>query len=215
MTFEQTLSDIYEEQLATNLAALNNEDLSYKDETKSRELGFCLEHVRYLRETDPIFLRSYVKDPFRQNITEKALKWFLEAELHIEVRKLPSSGANALSIAGGGFLNPAHAQANAKTIDFHWECPITHRKAYASHKYTRGFGGSQDAARQEIERFLTDGRIFTNVAANNNVILFAIGDGSHYAGRHQELTDGFGREGRAICTTADGVYALWNRFIQS
>lgn len=131
---------------------------------------------------DDFFLLSFVKEPkkqsFHQNIAIEYIKNIKDVE---EATLLPSSGINSLFIYEGNILTKGELEKigfeKGKSIDFYWKVKNKDSfKFYATHKYTKQNGGSQDNQFNDIQHFLSNA-----VKSNNkNIFFIAICDGEYY-----------------------------------
>ena len=126
---------------------------------------------------DEMFAAHFSKDPSRQGIHEAIAAKYLRGEKNIhDFCVLPKTGEGALYLKVDGSITdeqPSSAH-DTKSLDFRWQTAGT--VCYASHKYTRGQGGSQDGSFREQKQFLEN----FQKHANPQVAFFAICDGSRY-----------------------------------
>ena len=100
-----------------------------------------------------IIASKFCKDPGKQNISEK-----LAIEV-LKVKKLPSFGKNCIRFTPQGEITAINQGGNTKSADFMLD------EYYATQKYTKEMGGSQDNQKQDVRDFLEKGSINYKVAA--------------------------------------------------
>ena len=86
---------------------------------------------------------------------------------------------NKLYLLGGGVfkhqeLKARNASNKAISIDFVWN--FSDQVIYATHKYTKGVGGSQKSAYKDVQEFIKE----ANDSTSSNKFFLAIADGDHY-----------------------------------
>ncbi len=151
---------------------------------------------------DWLFALHFTKEPSRQNIPETIAVEYMKA-LHPFVkgfRKLPSGGPESKHIIQGGIMEernlPPGFSRSAKSIDFEWQIRDKDNKTllqcYATQKYTKDCGGTQDSVFKEVKDFV----IKTRDCSSKEILFFAICDGKYYTeSKIQELRE---------CTLATG-----------
>jgi hypothetical protein len=130
---------------------------------------------------DPILSRTiasiFIKQPNRQNIFEEyALKKIKAMPIIKSAKKLSASGKDAIYIVKGNLLkihNLPERQMH-KSIDFDIET-INNKHIYASHKYTKDSGGSQDNQYNDMLNFVKNAN-----ESRTKEYFFAIIDGEYY-----------------------------------
>jgi hypothetical protein len=131
---------------------------------------------------DELFSLHYIIEPSRQNFHENLAADYISRLENVDnFKNLPNGGANSLIVHSGTILKKSETQSNAgKTIDFSWNTGIF--KCYASHKFTKDNGGSQDNQYKDIRGFMENSR------PNNviNTLFFAICDGNYYQNTGQD-----------------------------
>ena len=154
-----------------------NDDLMYKIKKRSNEYGIpekqiIVEIAKYDTAVIP-----FVISPARQNFYEKiAYSIIKNIEGISELEKLPN---NNLFVCNGVIMNKdvlkkLKQYPSAKTIDFKWN--YNEYSIYASHKYTKDSGGSQDSAYKDLQEFIKASRDTKLV----KTIFVAIADGDYY-----------------------------------
>lgn len=101
---------------------------------------------------DRVAASHFIKDPGKQNISEKLAIQILGVE------KLPSAGKKSIRFNDEGDI-VSTAVGNTKSADF------LYKSYYATQKYTVNFGGAQDNQRNDVIDFLKRGSIKHRVAA--------------------------------------------------
>lgn len=175
--------------------------------------------VKHKVFTDDIFALNFVKDPGRQNFHENIAAYTLKslADIH-NFETLPKGGKNAKVINNGMLVSLEQSRksiSNPKTIDFKWEIKTKSGKTitcYASHKYTKDRGGSQDNQFNDLKSFMEH-------AYKNNekdILFFAICDGNYYQqidrttnkSKIEELNSSFYKENKVKATTINDLFEI-------
>lgn len=183
------------------------------------------EFVRHKVFIDDIFALNFVKDPGRQNFHENTAAYFLGSLYPIyEFELLPKGGASAKVINNGMLVSLKQSKestSNPKTIDFSWIIKTnkgTNIRCYASHKYTKDKGGSQDNQYNDLKSFMQHAH--QNQA--KNTMFFAICDGKYYQevnketkkNKIEELNDSYFKANKLIALTIDSLYDELERIIE-
>lgn len=113
---------------------------------------FSKDEIKTSILNNDIVASFFIKDPGRQNISEK-----LALEI-LQVEKLPSQGKNCIRFNDEGKI-VSIASNNTKSADFIW------KDYYVTQKYTDSMGGAQDNQRNDVIDFLKRGSIQHKVAA--------------------------------------------------
>lgn len=133
-------------------------------------LNLSLEEIQDKILKDDLIASFFIKNPSKQNISEKLIGNFLENLPIIEnFRTLP----NKSDFLVDGKITKMRI-AGIKSIDFMWK--IGNKTCIATQKYTTGAGGAQDNQFNDVISFLKESQ-------NNNdpeLIIFAIVDGDYY-----------------------------------
>ena len=124
----------------------------------------------------------FSKDPKKQNIHEKTASSIIQ-EIP-DIQKFKNLPNNSLYLVSGGVMDKKEKQkgfnTETKTIDFQWEYKGS--RFYASHKYTKESGGSQDNQYKNLESFIKE----ANQSTKTGEYFIAIADGEYY----QKTRDG-------------------------
>jgi hypothetical protein len=139
-------------------------------------------------KNDKNFALFFIKDPGKQNLTEKL---FADIISNIEsVKNFVNHPSNTnLFVVNGSVVN--QRVDGVKSIDFEW---ITNgRKVYATQKYTNENGGAQDNQKNDIINFLK------NCQDNEENIFFAILDGNYWKDKIEYLKGKYGKWNIVIC----------------
>ena len=116
-------------------------------------------------------------NPNKQNFYEKQAGQWIKSMNNVEnFKNLPN---RALWIVNGGVVSKEEKEksgsiAQAKTIDFKWEC--AGKTFYASHKYTKESGGSQGSQYKDLRSFIIE----ANKSVRKDIFFIAIADGEYY-----------------------------------
>lgn len=135
------------------------------------KFGFSPEDVEDLIYNNKMFASFFIKEPSKQNFTEK-----LVAEL-LETETLPQSGKRCVRFDSNGNIQNKRTADTSKSADFYLG------QTYITQKYTRNNGGAQDNQYNDVVDFLKKGSIHHKVAA--------IVDGDYWDKRRNELSQYF------------------------
>mgnify|MGYP003587565502 FL=1 len=151
---------------------LNDTDVQFKIANYAEKYGFETEVIKERIKSDDLVASFFVKDPSKQNFTEK-----LVAEL-LNTKTLPQSGKNCIRFNSDGDICSTKGANTSKSADF------LIGSTYITQKYTRSAGGAQDNQYADVVDFLSKGSKKHNVAA--------IVDGSYWDNsKRQELKNFF------------------------
>lgn len=188
----------------------NEKNIGIKIENWSKKFGLNPSVVRKKIVDDNVFSLHYIKDPSKQNFYEKLAAKHIEGFLNVKnFKNLSGSGTNALVIHNGLLLLRNNVTAETvKTIDFEWDYKGT--KCYATHKYTKNFGGAQDNQYKDVRDFMKNAR------GNNQekVLFFAICDGDYYqkkvrrSSKIEALNSELGRDNKLVALTIDELFGF-------
>ncbi len=138
---------------------------------------FELDPVIEQINTNDVVAACFAVNPNKQDFYEKVAADFIRRiDGVVDFQNLPN---NALSVLNGGVfpkkkLTELGGVSGAKTIDFQWKYGgVTF---YASHKYTKERGGSQESAYKDLQNFISE-------SANTTLretFFIAIADGDYY-----------------------------------
>lgn len=188
--------------------------------------GLPFELVRHKFCTDDIFSYTFGIPPKKQTFHELAARQFLAAlPLFEGFSKPPAGGKNSLMLTPMGTVMTKEelgsGASSSRSVDFAWhfehESSTDKRprilRAYASHKYTVGSGGSQDSARKELLQFLANAAY---QAKPGDRLFVAIADGDHYDRRWPELNTAANHgQKAAMAATLAALPKLWAQAVLS
>ena len=181
LDYEARYREAYRDNVRNVLRDLRNGRLEKKINNFCHLHGFESEDVIGQIKDNGIVAACFAVNPNRQNIYEKIAADFIK---NIDgVNDFKALSSNDLIVVSGGVLpkrefKGAGGQAAAKTIDFKWRYGTL--TFYASHKYTKESGGSQDNQYKDLQAFLKE-CIQTNSPDNHFV---AVADGPYYQNRN-------------------------------
>lgn len=151
---------------------------------KMNKIGLVLsdrdvENLLNVYKSNPVLASELAKDPGRQSFHETQFgDWLsnLPSEIFNTVKRLPSSGKNALYVCSGKvFANKDKPEGMiGKSIDFSFKssgCIY-----YVSHKHTTDEGGGQDNQHSNLQDFLREAQS----SSASNVFFLGICDGDYY-----------------------------------
>ncbi len=142
--------------------------------------GFQRDDVIEQINHNNVVAACFAVNPNRQNIYENiAARFIKDIDGVSEFEMLPT---DRLVVVDGALikkndLRRAGGQAKAKTVDFKWQ--YAGLAFYASHKYTKETGGSQDNQYKDLQFFIAQ----CNPTILQNTHFIAIADGAYYQGR--------------------------------
>ena len=141
---------------------------------------------------DNIFLAAcFIKDPSKQNFTEK-----LVAEI-LGVEKLPPSGQKCIRFNENGDILSDNSGNVSKSADFYID------NCYYTQKYTNEAGGAQDNQYKDVIDFLVKG--------SKKHLVGAIVDGIYWTSGHKaRLIELFKNNPNVIITSVDELRGLKN-----
>ena len=158
--------------------------------------------------TDDMFRWFFVKDPTKQNIHKEIAASYIE-RIPLVSDFVHLKGGEK-SICGGAVMSRAEVKERGgdpspKPIDFQWK--TGKHTVYASHKYTKQSGGSQNTLYRELLGFVED----ANHSNVKGAVFIAIADGPHYDGtdsirgksRMENLQQACNRKSVFACRTED------------
>ena len=195
---------------------INEEYMQRKIENYSKKFDLPYNFVKRKIITDNIFALDFAVDPSRQTYHEEYAYKFINENPFIEnMERLPQSNKGALYIINGSLvewtkLTAENKSENVKALDFKWNIIGKNEKIYtifASHKYTKEEGGSQDNQFHDLCTSMKHAKI----CKNPNTYFLAIGDGPYYQKkkinnltRLEYMNQEFGNE-RCIALTSNDI----------
>lgn len=217
-------------QLQDNVKEFRNNlikpDTMKKIRNWAKKYGLSPEYVKYKVCTDDIFALFFVKDPIKQGTHEKTAAYVLESFAFIyDFKNLDNGGKNAKVINNGMIVSLEESKkssSNPKTIDFEWKINTQGGKVikcYASHKYTKASGGSQDNQYKDLQNFMENARL----NKEPDSLFFAICDGKYYQRKNkdtkksklEELNEDYSKPNKLIALTINDIYDFIEGYIES
>jgi hypothetical protein len=171
---------LYKEEVQKNIVKLLNEEIDTEDFQKklnnwSNKFEYAPQEVLQKIKEDKMFACNFIKDPSKQSFHQKiAANYIKSLEIVQDFKLLPAGGKNALYVIQGEVISRSTKPDKLKSIDFMWKAGKY--TFYASHKYTKISGGSQDNQFHDILGFLKEAR----GSRLTNTIFIAICDGGYY-----------------------------------
>lgn len=169
--FEELVKKKEKQMLQNNLKDLrvniNNDDYQLKIRNYCEKFGFSSQEVKDQIMINDLVASFFIKDPAKQNFTEK-----LVGEI-LKTTTLPQAGKNCIRFDSNGDICSKKTPDTTKSADFYIN------NMYITQKYTRGDGGAQDNQYNDVIDFLRKGSIKHQVAA--------IVDGSFWDSKRDEL----------------------------
>lgn len=170
---------------------LQNSDYQKKIYNFCYKFDFNIDEVNQAIK-DNIFLAAcFIKDPSKQNFTEK-----LVAEI-LGVEKLPPSGQKCIRFNENGDILSTNSGNVSKSADFYID------NCYYTQKYTNEAGGAQDNQYKDVIDFLVKG--------SKKHLVGAIVDGIYWTSGHKaKLIELFKNNPNVIITSVDELRGLKN-----
>ncbi len=172
-----------------------NDDFDKRIEGLARRLNLEKEFVFYEAINNSFLLKELCRDPKKQTIHQKlAAKWISEIPFISGFDEPINRGVNAMYVSSGQVLcgKAAQGQKTGKSIDFIWDYTFKEKtlKFYATHKFTRQTGGSQDNQFEDVCIFHEQARN----CINDDVVFLSITDGDYYLLKYTKHTDAIKQE---------------------
>lgn len=152
-------------------------------ESVAARFGIEPELLRHKVLTDDLFGLFFIKEPGRQSFHQHRAFEYLSVMSGVQdAKQLPSRGPGSKYVASGVVLTHEQYKDTAgetKSIDFEWRIqrpdgsPVV---CYATHKFTKDAGGSQDNQFKDVQGFLAASKL----CLSRNTFFFAICDGRYY-----------------------------------
>lgn len=182
--YKTYIGDISEEinpKTIINKIKKEKEDLEVKIRNFAEKWSFEETYIKNELKTNELLLLSFVKEPGKQTFHQHfAAKYLSSLPLIENFEQLPSGGNDALYVVNGKIVKGKDKddQKTGKSIDFKWEYTFNGKTLafYATHKYTKSAGGSQDNQYKDVQEFHTESRN----CINENILLLSITDGPYY-----------------------------------
>lgn len=187
-TFETLIAEKKKQLIQDNLDDiqnhLQNSDYQQKVYNFATKFGFNVNEVNQAIKENIFLAACFIKDPSKQNFTEK-----LVAET-LGIEKLPPSGKKCICFNENGDILSANRGNVSKSADFY----IDNR--YYTQKYTNETGGAQDNQYKDVVDFLVKG--------SKKYLVGAIVDGAYWVnGRKAELRELFKDNPNVLITNVD------------
>jgi hypothetical protein len=198
---------------------INSDDTIIKIENWANKFNLNSSFVYQKICTDNIFALNFIKEPGRQNFHENvAAKHIASIKGIKNFKQLPKSGKNALVVSNGVIMSLTsfnNSVEKIKTIDF--EFIFNKTQFYASHKYTKDNGGSQDNQYYDLRVFMENAR----KNSEKDIIFLAICDGSYYQNKIggfktkiEQLNDDFSKKDKLIAITINELPRLLKKYVR-
>lgn len=180
-TYIGTISEEVNPKTIINKIKKEKEDLEVKIRNFAEKWSFEEKYIMNELKTNELLLLSFVKEPGKQTFHQHfAAKYLSSLPLIENFEQLPSGGNEALYVVNGKIVKGKDKddQKTGKSIDFKWEYTFNGKNLtfYATHKYTKSAGGSQDNQYKDVQEFHTESRN----CINENILLLSITDGPYY-----------------------------------
>lgn len=183
--YEIKLKEALKENKKNFLNTLNEKETIEKIEKYALENDYSVNYIIQKLHEEPLLIDLFVKNPTKQGIHEKiAYDILSKIDDFKNVDLLPKRGNSSLYITNGIIINGKELTTKEKTksIDFYFE--YKDYSVYATHKYTKESGGSQDNQFNDVKYFLENA--IKNTVKNN--IFVAIVDGEYYTEKKADNT---------------------------
>lgn len=146
---------------------IDNYEYSFKIKRWAEKFNFSESEVKNEILRNKMFAMNFIKDPKKQNISEKV------AQRLLGIKTLPQSGSKAIRFLEDGSLTNQKSYKATKSVDF------IINGVYYTQKFTCGEGGAQDNQFQDVLYFLMCGSLKYKVGA--------ILDGDYYEAKRETL----------------------------
>lgn len=156
---------------------INDLKKKIKNFSKTWELDY--NYVYDNLKNNPLLLITFAKDPNKQTIHQHcAAEWIKTLPFIEDFKEAPAGGKNAFYIVKGIVVNNKKNKKTEKSIDFIWNYTFKDKQLqfYATHKYTKNSGGSQDNQYNDVKAFHNEAK----ECIDNNICLLSITDGEYY-----------------------------------
>lgn len=157
-------------------------DLKTKIESYCKKHCIEYEFVEYKIRTDDLFLVNFVKEPNRQTMHQKRAADYINNLNNVSDFTSLVSGGDGSKYVHGGIVLPysqiKESNTHTKSIDFEWGYTNNNNiltRCYATHKYTKENGGSQDNQFKDVQQFLSN-----SISHAGRDYFYAICDGAYY-----------------------------------
>src|SRR5574344_248423 len=157
MNFEQLVNQKEQELIQDNLIDLRenlfDKDYQLKIKNHCQKFNLSVSIINEMIRDSDITASFFIKDPSKQNFTEKLVSDLLHSKI------LPQSGKNCVRFDSDGNIHSLKKPDSSKSVDFYI------KNTYITQKYTRGDGGAQDNQYKDVVDFLSKGSQQHSVAA--------------------------------------------------
>lgn len=188
MTFDPSgpqYAAVEQEAWAKNIEAVHRNPAKRREavEKNALRMGLSPEVLWYHLATNSVYAATFAKDPTKQSIHQRtAASWIRSLPLISGFETLDPNGSDALYLYKGQVLKKANLvnDDHTKSLDFHWHVVVGGQKlldCYATHKFTRISGGSQDNQFKDVKLFAEHAR---QLQRNTGVRLVMLCDGEYY-----------------------------------
>lgn len=209
-------------QLQNNILSFRKSILNGLNKNQIEKINkFCLkfnleyEYVSKRIITDDLFILHFIKEPNKQSFHQNFAFNYIKSIQGISNAKiLPNNGDKAFYLVNGQIISGANLTSNSKvkSIDFFWNYTDSHgviNNCYATHKYTKENGGSQNNQFKDVETFFDDAAKYRyNVTNEPPAYFFAICDGDYYKQSFKGVTSRIEYLNQNYKTSANRIQAL-------
>lgn len=172
---------MWREEAGKVVSRLDNKDrnLRKRINTFIYKFGYSSNQVEDKIRLDEMFASHFAKEPRRTGFHERlAAEWISELENVSNFATLPKTGPDAIYVTSDGEFRRGMSNAPTKSLDFIWATGKT--TFFATHKYTKESGGTQDNQFKDVRDMLA---LFQSTNTTSDVALVAIVDGPYYTSR--------------------------------
>lgn len=176
-------SNLKEQKPQTIIKKINKEikDFEFKIQNFAKKWNFEEKYILNELKTNDFLPLFFVKEPDKQTFHQHfAAKYLADLPFIENFQELPSGGNDALYVVNGKIVKgkDKEDQKTGKSIDFRWEYTFNDKTLtfYATHKYTKNAGGSQDNQYKDVQEFHNESRNCIDL----NTHLLSITDGPYY-----------------------------------
>lgn len=144
----------------------------------AKENGYSIEEVKEELKKSSMLVDFFATNPTKQNWYEKiAIQEMKKINGIKNIKQLPKNGKNSKYLVNGQIIEGKMnlmTKEHTKSIDFEFD--YYDYKIYATHKYTKESGGSQDNQYKDVINFI-ENSIKNSI---KNIIFVVIVDGKYY-----------------------------------
>ncbi len=186
INYEEKFKTAYQHNVQNVREAVRQGKLNGKIDNFCNLHGFTREHLIQQIESNHVVAACFAINPNKQNFYEKMAADFIKNIKGVKNFEMLSN--NKLIVQNGAVIPKSALEGgypSAKTLDFRWM--YQDMTFYASHKYTKQEGGSQENQHKDLREFISQAA----PTSLRDTYFVAIADGAFY--QMQDKQDGMSR----------------------